>query len=128
MEPALVAGKAAACEKDAPPIVTVTLARRAASDFDAWREPPPALDVALEPPAAHAALLTQLGEPPGWNEERSPAELLGPLIRAASERAREIAMAEGAPPRRTSPSDGSAPGSSATSARRARGVRHRRLA
>ncbi|WP_433936559.1 hypothetical protein AB3662_17955 [Sorangium cellulosum] len=122
------AGKAPPCEKDAPPIATVTLGEMAASDFDAWREPPPALDVALEPPAAHAALLTQLGEPPGWNEERSPAELLGPLIRAASERAREIAMAEGAPPRRTSPSAASAPGSSVTSARRARGVHHRRLA
>ncbi|WP_437665009.1 SWIM zinc finger family protein [Sorangium sp. So ce1182] len=92
------AGKADPCDKDAPAIATVTLGRMAASDFDAWREPPPALDMALEPPAARAALLTQLGEPPGWGEERSPAELLGPLIRAASERAREIAMAEGAPP------------------------------
>ncbi|XXY49113.1 hypothetical protein WME91_54810 [Sorangium sp. So ce269] len=84
----------APCQDDAPAIATVTLGKMAARDFDAWREAPPALDVALEPPAAHAALLSQLGEPPGWNEERSPAELLGPLIRAASERAREIAMAE----------------------------------
>ncbi|WP_438029969.1 SWIM zinc finger family protein [Sorangium sp. So ce233] len=114
------AGKAVPCDKDAPPIATVTLGKMAASDFDAWREPPPALDVALDPPAAHAALLTQLGEPPGWREERSPAELLGPLIRAASERAREIAMAEGAPPQRTPPCAGNAPGSSVTIARRAR--------
>ncbi|XYI02762.1 hypothetical protein ACMHYB_24630 [Sorangium sp. So ce1128] len=84
----------APCTGDAPAVATVTLGKMAASDFDAWREAPPSLDVALEPPAAHAALLSQLGEPPGWNEERSPAELLGPLIRAASERAREIAMAE----------------------------------
>ena len=69
-----------------------------ARDFDAWRGAPPALDVTLEPPRSRGALLSQLGAPPRWTEERSPAELLGPLIRAASERAREIAMAEGAEP------------------------------
>ncbi len=87
--------KGAPCAAEAPPVATVTLGPMEAKDFDAWREAPPALDVTLEPPSAHAALLTQLGAPPGWTEERSPAELLGPLIRAASERAREIAMAEG---------------------------------
>ncbi|CAN93527.1 hypothetical protein sce3368 [Sorangium cellulosum So ce56] len=91
------AGKGAPCAGGAPAIATVTPGKMAAKDYDAWREAPPALDVALEPPAAHAALLSQLGAPPGWTEERSPAELLGPLLRAASERAREIAMAEGAP-------------------------------
>ncbi|AUX42617.1 hypothetical protein SOCE26_040500 [Sorangium cellulosum] len=91
-------GEGAPCAGDAPPIATVTLGKMAAEDFDAWREPPPALDVTLQPPAAPAALLSQLGAPPGWSEQRSPAELFGPLIRAASERAREIALAEGAQP------------------------------
>ncbi|WP_437320934.1 SWIM zinc finger family protein [Sorangium sp. So ce385] len=95
--------KRAPCAADEPPVATVTLGPMAARDFDAWREPPPALDVALEPPRSRGALLAQLGAPPGWTEERSPAELLGPLIRAASERAREIAMAEG--PRRRGKSD-----------------------
>ncbi|XXX81632.1 hypothetical protein WMF30_23015 [Sorangium sp. So ce134] len=91
--------KRAPCAAEAPPPVeTVTLGKMEASDFDAWREAPPALDVALDPPRSRGALLTQLGAPPGWTEERSPAELLGPLIRAASERAREIAMADSAPP------------------------------
>ncbi|WP_437971302.1 SWIM zinc finger family protein [Sorangium sp. So ce260] len=89
--------KGAPCAAEAPPVATVTLGPMEARDFDAWREAPPALDVALEPPRSRGALLSQLGAPPGWTEERSPAELLGPLIRAASERAREIAMAEGAP-------------------------------
>ncbi|WP_438036595.1 SWIM zinc finger family protein [Sorangium sp. So ce204] len=91
------AGKGASCAGGAPAIATVTPGKMAAKDYDAWREAPPALDVTLEPPAAHAALLSQLGVPPGWTEERSPADLFGPLLRAASERAREIAMAEGAP-------------------------------
>ena len=76
----------------------MTLGPMEARDFDAWRGAPPALDVTLEPPRSRGALLSQLGAPPRWTEERSPAELLGPLIRAASERAREIAMAEGAEP------------------------------
>ncbi|WP_437593616.1 SWIM zinc finger family protein [Sorangium sp. So ce1000] len=91
------ADKRAPCDESAPAIATVKPGKMASKDYDAWREAPPALDVALEPPAAHAAVLSQLGAPPGWTEERSPAELFGPLLRAASERAREIAMAEGAP-------------------------------
>jgi uncharacterized Zn finger protein len=79
----------------APPIATVRLGKMAPKEFDAWREPPPELHVTLEPPAARGALLAQLGAPPGWSEERSPAELFGPLLRAASERARDLALADG---------------------------------
>ncbi|WP_437840393.1 SWIM zinc finger family protein [Sorangium sp. So ce1153] len=95
---ARVGRKSAPCAAEAPPVATVTLGPMESRDFDAWRGAPPALDVALEPPRSRGALLSQLGAPPGWTEERSPAELLGPLIRAASERAREIALAEGAEP------------------------------
>ena len=60
--------------------------------YEAWRETPPPLHLRLERPEVPGALLRQLGTPPGWTEGTSPAELLGPLIRAASERALRLAL------------------------------------
>ena len=47
------------------------------------------------------ALLRQLGAPTAWEGDASPADVLAPLVRAAAEVARRIAMAE--------PSDDGAP-------------------
>lgn len=41
-----------------------------------------------------AALLPQLGAPRAWEGEASPADVLTPLVRAAAEAARRMAMAE----------------------------------
>lgn len=71
---------------------TVPLGRLPAGEYEDWREAPPPLHLGLERPEAPGALLRQLGTPPGWTESSSPAELLGPLIRAASERALRLAL------------------------------------
>lgn len=71
---------------------TVPLGKLPAGAYEAWREAPPPLHLGLERPEAPGALLRQLGAPPGWTESTSPAELLGPLIRAASERALRLAL------------------------------------
>jgi uncharacterized Zn finger protein len=80
---------------------TVQLGELPAGAYEAWREVPPSLHLGLERPEVPGALLRQLGAPPGWTESASPAELLGPLIRAASERALRLALVggdEAAPP------------------------------
>lgn len=73
-------------------IPTVRLGGLPAGAYEGWREAPPPLHLGLERPEAPGALLRQLGAPPGWTESASPAELLGPLIRAASERALRLAL------------------------------------
>jgi uncharacterized Zn finger protein len=83
-------GTVAAVRQETP---TVRLGRLTAARYDAWREPPPALHLALEPPAAPGALLRQLGAPPAWSEQASPADLLAPLVQGASERALRLALA-----------------------------------
>lgn len=37
--------------------------------------------------------MRQLGTPPGWSSETTPADALGPMIHGAAERARTLAMA-----------------------------------
>jgi uncharacterized Zn finger protein len=78
-------------------IPRVKLARMSAADYDRPRAALPALHLALEAPAAPGALLRQLGTPASWSSEMSPVDLLAPLVRAAAERARELALAEPAP-------------------------------
>jgi hypothetical protein len=80
-----------------------------AEEYDALRGPLPALRLSFdEQSAAGGGLLRQVGPPPGWEEPRPPDELLGPLVRAAAERARRLALAE--------PEDESPPGQRLTSA------------
>lgn len=72
----------------------VTLGPLEAVDYDRPREALPALRLSFDEPGTHGALLVQLGAPAAWSGDRSPAELLAPLVRAAAARARSIALAE----------------------------------
>lgn len=91
---------------DAP---TVQLGELSAADYDRPREPLPPLRFDFDEPSAHGAVLRQLGAPAAWQSDASPAELFAPVVRAAAEAARRIAMAEpvactsGAPPAQGAP-------------------------
>jgi uncharacterized Zn finger protein len=78
----------------APEVPTVKLPKLRADDYDKPREPLPSLKFSFEEPEAHGAVLRQLGKPAAWDREQSPAEVLAPLVRAAAENARRLAMAE----------------------------------
>lgn len=82
---------------------TVQLGQLPTEAYDAWRETLPPLHLRLERPEAPGALLRQLGTPPGWSESAPPAELLHPLVHAASARALRLALVgdEGEAPRVT---------------------------
>lgn len=75
-------------------VPTVKLSRLKARDYDKPREPLPALHFSFDETAAHGAVLRQLGAPTTWESDESPADVLAPLVRAAAEAARRIAMAE----------------------------------
>jgi uncharacterized Zn finger protein len=62
--------------------------------WDAWRTAPPDLAFSMAPPATSGALLRQLGKPASWRATETPAELLAATVRAASERARNIALGD----------------------------------
>jgi uncharacterized Zn finger protein len=78
----------------AAPLNAVRLERVDPEDYDAPRAPLPALQLDFEAPAAHAAVLQQLGKPAAWSGSDSPLEVLAPIVRAAADRARAIALAE----------------------------------
>jgi uncharacterized Zn finger protein len=82
-----------ATSRDAPAIA-VRLERLPAEDYDQPRAPLPSLQLEFDAPAAHAAVLQQLGEPAAWSGAVSPRDLLEPLVRAAADRARAIALTE----------------------------------
>ena len=63
-------------------------------EYDKARVPLPALHFSFDEPVTHGALLRQLGAPPAWEGDASPADVLAPLVRAAAQMARRIAMAE----------------------------------
>lgn len=48
----------------------------------------------FDEPVTHGAVLRQLGAPATWQGAASPADVLAPLVRAAAETARRIAMTE----------------------------------
>jgi uncharacterized Zn finger protein len=75
-------------------VPTVELGKVKASDYDKPREPLPALHFSFDEPVTHGAVLRQLGAPTTWESDTSPADVLAPLVRAAAETARRIAMAE----------------------------------
>lgn len=89
--------KKAESETEAHEVATVKLGKVKAADYDRPREVLPAMHFTFEEPASHGAMLRQLGAPTAWTSEASPADLLAPLIRAAAETARRIAMAEATP-------------------------------
>jgi uncharacterized Zn finger protein len=92
------AARAAAATKpeapEVPEIPRVTLEALDPAAYDQPREELPALQLSFAEPEAHGAVLRQLGTPAAWSGSGSPAELLAPIVRAAAERARSIAMAE----------------------------------
>lgn len=73
---------------------TTSLRKSKPEAWDAWRAPPPDLAFSMAPPATSGALLRQLGKPASWRTPETPADLLTPTIRAASERARKIALGD----------------------------------
>jgi uncharacterized Zn finger protein len=78
-------------------IPKVTLGTLEPARYDSPREVLPSLHLSFDEPVSHGALLRQLGAPPGWSVGSSPAELLLPLVQAAAEKARRIALADAAP-------------------------------
>ncbi len=64
------------------------------ADYDRPREALPALHFSFDEPVIHGSVLRQLGAPASWSEAGSPADLLSPLVRAAAEKARRLALAE----------------------------------
>jgi uncharacterized Zn finger protein len=71
----------------------VKLGKLKAADYDKPRQTLPALQFSFDAPATHGAVLRQLGAPAAWQSEASPADVLAPLVRAAAETARRMAMA-----------------------------------
>lgn len=96
-------GGKASTAAEAPDIPKVALGKIRPSDYDKAREALPALRFSFDAPSAHGAVLKQLGVPATWTGDASPADALAPLVHAAAEAARRIAMAEPEP--RLEPSD-----------------------
>jgi uncharacterized Zn finger protein len=93
--PAEKLGKSEAAPEDASiEVPTVKLGKLKAGDYDKPREPLPPLHFSFDEPVTHGAVLQQLGAPTSWQSDASPADVLAPLVRAAAETARRIAMAE----------------------------------
>jgi uncharacterized Zn finger protein len=93
--PAKKAGKSKVASEDrAIEVPTVKLGKLKAAEYDRPREPLPVLHFSFDEPVTHGAVLRQLGAPTTWEDDASPADVLAPLVRAAAETARRIAMAE----------------------------------
>lgn len=98
------AGKSKVAPADATSEVpTVNLGKLKAAEYDKPREPLPTLHFSFDEPVTHGAVLRQLGAPTTWEGDASPADVLAPLVRAAAETARRIAMAEPSDPSESAP-------------------------
>ena len=87
-----VAEPAGAPAASAAAIPTVSLAGRDPGEFERRRGHSGHLHFRIEPPAATASSLRQLGAPPAWSLDESPAELLAPVYQAAGALARDLAL------------------------------------
>jgi uncharacterized Zn finger protein len=96
--PKKVGKSKAASENRAIEVPAVKLGKLKVAEYDKPREPLPALHFSFDGPVTHGAVLRQLGAPATWEGDASPADVLGPLVRAAAETARRIAMAEPSEP------------------------------
>jgi uncharacterized Zn finger protein len=76
---------------------SVAFEKLSAESYDAAPEPLPELSFSFEPPAAHGAVLRQLGAPSGWNRESPPLETLNPVVQTAAAAARRLALSEPEP-------------------------------
>jgi uncharacterized Zn finger protein len=83
--------KAVAEDAEVP---TVKLGKLEAADYDRPRVALPALRFMFDEPLTHGAVLRQLGAPAAWQNDASPADVLAPMVRAAAETARRIALVE----------------------------------
>jgi uncharacterized Zn finger protein len=88
------AGRISAPSGEPGEVATVALGKLGTADYDLPREPLPALRLTFATPPISGGVLRQLGIPAGWGSSASPVEMLGPLIRAAAERALSLAMAD----------------------------------
>ncbi len=91
------AGAKATSRDDADAIPTVKLGALTEETYEAWRGAIPSLRLTFAPPAHDAAVVAALGKPASWREKASPAELLQPIVRAAAELARTIALRSAEP-------------------------------
>jgi uncharacterized Zn finger protein len=103
-------------------IAKVTLGEIAGGDYDRPRAALPNLQFAFDAPVTHGATLRQLGAPPAWGAIGSPADLLAPLVHAAAQRAREMALAEPEP--QSDPNDLDAPAADGGAKPRAKPAKH----
>ena len=98
---ALRAARAASTGTPAPDatsvIPKVTLGALEPARYDTPRAALPSLHLSFDEPVSHGALLRQLGAPRAWRAGASPAELLLPLVQAAAEKARRIALTDETP-------------------------------
>jgi uncharacterized Zn finger protein len=73
-------------------VPTVPLLGRDPAEFERHCGPALNLHLRIEPPASPAILLRQLGAPPSWSLEETPAQVLAPLYQAAGALARDLAL------------------------------------
>lgn len=64
------------------------------AEYDKPCQALPALHFSFDAPADSGMLLRQLGKPTSWNAIALPADVFGPAIRAAAEKARHLALVE----------------------------------
>jgi uncharacterized Zn finger protein len=69
------------------------------ADYDELRAPLPRLRLDFEARLMAGNLLRQLGTPAGWDDDASPVDVLGPLVRRAATAARALALADVEPER-----------------------------
>lgn len=81
-------------DTSAPQVPTVKPSNLETADYDRAREALPALHFMFDEPVTHGAVLRQLGAPTAWANAASPAEVLAPMVRAAADIARQLALAE----------------------------------
>jgi len=78
---------------NAAALAGVSLDKAAAEGFERFRAPLASLRFRIDAPAVHAAVLRQLGAPPSWSLQESPAEALGAAYEAGATLARRLALA-----------------------------------
>jgi len=87
-------GTSKTTDASAPEVTTVKLGNCEKADYDRPRETLPALHFMFDEPVTHGAVLRQLGVPAAWVNAASPADVLAPMVRAAADIARQLALAE----------------------------------
>ncbi|HET9960383.1 MAG TPA: SWIM zinc finger family protein [Polyangiaceae bacterium] len=75
-------------------VPAVRLGQLNPGEYDKPRGPLPNLHFSFDEPVSHGAVLRQLGAPDAWASNITPADTLSPLVQAAAETARRIAMSE----------------------------------